>query len=280
MTLDPSRAQAGEIALLVSANNKRFLFTLVLEGELHTHRGIFKHNDLIGALWGSRVLSHLNTPFTLLPASLYDLLQETKRNTQIMYAKDIGYMLVMLGIGPGIRVIEAGSGSGALTTALAYMIGETGRVYSYEQRPEMQKLARKNVERAGLTARVDFKLKDIADGFDETNVDAVFLDVPNPYDYLTQARAALKPAGFFGTILPTVNQVSTLLISLHREKFAFVEVCEILLRFYKTNATRLRPTDRMVAHTGFLVFARPVQELEPETFPEADSFPEEQDQEE
>ena len=95
-------------------------------------------------------------------------------------------------------------------------------------------------------------------GFDETNADALFLDVPNPYDYMVQVRQALKPGGFFGTILPTTNQVQLLLLALHRQQFAFVEVCEIMLRHYKPVSTRLRPTDRMVAHTGYLIFARPV----------------------
>jgi tRNA (adenine57-N1/adenine58-N1)-methyltransferase len=101
-------------------------------------------------------------------------------------------------------------------------------------------------------------LRDIAEGFDERNVDAVFLDLPNPQDYILQAKEALKPGGYFGSILPTTNQVSTLLIALRRSNFAFIEVCEILLRYYKAVADRLRPTDRMIAHTGYLIFARSV----------------------
>jgi tRNA (adenine57-N1/adenine58-N1)-methyltransferase len=105
---------------------------------------------------------------------------------------------------------------------------------------------------------VDFKLRDISKGFDERNVDAVFLDLPNPHDYVPQAKGALKPGGYLGSILPTTNQVSTLLISLRRSNFAFIEVCEILLRYYKAVPDRLRPTDRMVAHTGYLIFSRSV----------------------
>jgi tRNA (adenine57-N1/adenine58-N1)-methyltransferase len=258
VTLDASITQPGDLVQLISAQNKRFLFRLVPGGDLQTHRGILKHDDLIGLQWGSRVLSHLGSPFTLLQPSLVDVLQETKRNTQIMYAKDISYALMMMDIYPGKQVVEAGTGSGALTTALAFILGPGGRITSYEARPEMQKLAIKNIERLGLSDRVTFKLRDIAEGFDETNVDALFLDVPNPYDYLVQVRKALKPGGFFGTILPTTNQVQLLLMSLHREHFAFVDVCEIMMRHYKPVSTRLRPTDRMVAHTGYLVFARPV----------------------
>jgi tRNA (adenine57-N1/adenine58-N1)-methyltransferase len=106
---------------------------------------------------------------------------------------------------------------------------------------------------------VDFKLRDIQEGFDETDVDSLFLDLPNPHDYIPQVRAALKPGGFMCSLLPTFNQVEQLLYSLRRNKFAFIEVCEILLRYYKPEPERIRPTDRMVAHTGFLIFGRRIE---------------------
>jgi tRNA (adenine57-N1/adenine58-N1)-methyltransferase len=249
---------AGDLVQLVSPSNKSFFIRLVPGGELQTHRGILNHDDLIGQAWGTQVFSHKGSSYFLLQPGLGDLLKETKRNTQIMYPKDIGFILITMGIGPGQRVIEAGTGSGAFTTALAWYVGETGKVISYEIRPEMQKLARKNLDRLGLGDRVTLKLQDIASGFDEEGVDAVFLDVPNPYDYVEQIRKALKLGGFFGCILPTTNQVARLLTALYHTDFAFVDVCEIVLRYYKPVPERLRPTDRMVAHTGYLVFARPV----------------------
>ncbi len=253
-------AQSGDIALLISAQNKRFLINLSPDLRLETHRGILHHNDLIGLPWGTRVLSHLGSPFLLLQPSLADILIETRRNTQIMYPKDIGFILITMGIGPGVHVLEAGTGSGSLTTALAFIVGPTGQVISYETRPEMQRLAQKNLERVGLAGQVMFKMRDIVEGFDETDMDALFLDVPNPHDYLTHVRSALKPGGFFGSILPTTNQVSLLLVALKREGFGFIDVCEILLRYYKPVPDRLRPTDRMVAHTGYLIFARSIAE--------------------
>ena len=257
-----STVQPGDIALLVSAQKKRYLVQINPEKQLQTHRGVINHADLIGLPWGSKVLSHLGSPYLVLQPSLADMLIDIKRITQIMYPKDIGFILVTMGIGPGMQVLEAGSGSGSLTTALAFAVGPTGRVFSYENRPEMQKLAQKNLVKAGLADWVEFKLRDIQEGFDEENIDALFLDVPNPYDYIAQARRSLKPGGFFGSILPTMNQISLLLIALQREGFSFVEVCEIMLRYYKTVPERLRPTDRMVAHTGYLIFARPVQDPE------------------
>jgi len=195
-----------------------------------------------------------------LQPSLSDILNELPRTTQILYPKDIGYILIQMGVAPGQTVMEAGTGSGSMTIALATAIGAEGKVISYEHKPDVQNLARKNVERLGLASRLTFKLRDIQLGFDETDADAFFLDVQNPFDYIAQVRNALKPGGFFGTILPTFNQVERTLLALRLNKFAFIEVCELILRYYKADPSRLRPTDRMVAHTGFLVFARKIEE--------------------
>jgi tRNA (adenine57-N1/adenine58-N1)-methyltransferase len=215
---------------------------------------------MIGKPWGSRLYSHNGSPFFLMRPGLSDLITQTKRNTQIMYPKDIGLIVMVMGIGPGVRVLEAGTGSGALTTAFAFLVGDSGKVISYERREQMQNLARNNLRKLDLLDRVELKSGDILDGFEERDMDALFLDIPNPYDYIPQVKASLKLGGFFGTILPTANQVSGMLAALHRDNFAFIEVCEVLLRYYKPDYERLRPTDRMVAHTGYLVFARSVME--------------------
>lgn len=263
------KAQPGDLAQLVGLSHKNFIIRLTPGDRLQTHRGILYHDDLIGIPWGSEVSSHLGSSFFLLQPALSDLIKETKRTTQIIFPKDIGFILITMGIGPGSRVMEAGTGSGAMTTALAFAVGEQGHVTTYEVRPEMQQLAQKNLSRLGLQDRVTFILRDIGDGFYERGVDALFMDIPRPEDYIPQVRTTLKPGGFFGCIVPTVNQIERLLNALQREDFAFVEICEIMLRYYKPTAERLRPTDRMVAHTGYLLFARPIitsgKVLEPET---------------
>ncbi len=258
MLSDSLNAQPGDLIQLVSPSNKIYFVRLNPGGELQTHRGVLKFDDIIGKPWGTEILSHQGSSFFLLQPSLAELIQETRRNSQIMYPKDIGYILVTMGIGPGKKVIEAGTGSGAFTTALAWMVGDQGCVYSYEIRPDMQNLAIKNLNRLDLAGNVEFRLRDIAEGFVEEFVDAVFLDLPNPYDYIEQVRCALKPGGQFGAIVPTVNQLERLLPALHNHQFSFVDIAEILLRHYKPLYQRLRPTDRMVAHTGYLIFARSV----------------------
>jgi tRNA (adenine57-N1/adenine58-N1)-methyltransferase len=252
-------AQEGDLVELTSMRRGFFILRLEKGKVLQTHRGVISHDDLIGKEWGSKIMSHLDKPFFLYPVTLSSMLKNTKRNTQILYPKDIGYILITLGIGPGSRVIEAGTGSGGLTQALAYYVGDTGHVYSYESRPQMLDLARKNLSLLELTNRVDFKLRDIIEGFDETSIDALFLDVPTPQDYIQQAKTALRPGGSFGCILPTANQVIKLLSALRRNDFSFIDVCEIILRFYKPEEDRFRPTDRMVAHTGYLIFARSIK---------------------
>jgi tRNA (adenine57-N1/adenine58-N1)-methyltransferase catalytic subunit len=262
--LQSSHSAAGDLALLVGLRHKHFIFPLIPGGTFHTHRGILNHDELIGKPWGSQVFSHQGSPFFLLQPSLSDLLTDLKRSTQIMYPKDIGFILSTMSVGPGQTVMEAGTGSGSMAVALAYAVGPQGRLITYERREEFQNLARKNLERLGLAGRVEFKLGDIADGFTETGVDAFFLDVANPWDYIAQVRQALKPGGFFCNLVPTMNQVETLLYSLRREHFAFIEVCELLLRYYKPEPSRIRPTDRMVAHTGYLTFARRIEPAEDE----------------
>jgi len=262
LTNPSSTARDGDLAQIVGLRHKHFIFTLKAGSKFETHRGILQFDDLIGKPWGTQVFSHTGAPFFLLQPSLSDLLIDLPRTTQILYPKDIGFILVTMGVGPGQSVMEAGSGSGSMTTALAYAVGPEGRVVSYEIKPDTQNLARKNLTRFGLESRVDFKLRDIQQGLDETDADSFFLDVPNPYDFIAQVRAALKPGGFFCSLSPTFNQIEKTLYALRQNNFAFLEVCEILLRYFKPEPSRLRPTDRMVAHTGFLVFARRIEPSE------------------
>ncbi len=251
-------AAPGDLVALASTKTNYFIFRLEEGGKFETHRGIIRHDDLIGTKWGSEVVSHKGSSFYMLQPGIYEILSNTKRNTQIMYPKDIGFILMKMNIAPGTTIIEAGTGSGGLTQILALMVGKEGHVYSYERREEMTNLARKNVQKLGLQDQVTFYNRSIEDGFEQKNVDAVFLDLPNPYDYVQQVRDALIPGGQFGSLLPTTNQIVKLLLEMRRMDFEFVDVVELMLRFYQAEAEKFRPVDRMVAHTGYLVFGRPI----------------------
>ena len=253
-----SVARENDLILLVSPDSKRYILRLSRGSIFHTHRGRVDHDSIIGGPLGQEVRSHLGHPFLALRPSMHDLLMNVKRNSAIVYPKEIGQILLKMNISAGCRVAEAGTGSGALTVALANAVRPTGRVYSYDVREGMTRLAAKNLAELGLEDYVELKQRDIAEGFDERDVDALFLDVREPWEYLEQSREAMEGGGFFGAIVPTVNQVCALVEGLDRHSFAAIEVCEILLRPYKPVSGRLRPFDRMVAHTGYLIFARPL----------------------
>lgn len=246
----------GELVQLVSPTGKRYLIRVHESGDLHTHDGVIFMDAIAAAPFGSVITTHLGRPYRMIRPVLYDMVKGLRRQTQIIYPKDTGYICMKLGIGPGVRVIEAGSGSGSLTVALSWYSGESGRVYTYEARPEFYELCGKNLAWAGVGRNVEQFNRDISEGFLQTDADALFLDVRTPWDYLAQVAAAVAPGSPLGFLLPTVTQVSDLLYGLEKGPFTDVEVMEILIRRWKPVPDRLRPNDRMVAHTGFLIFAR------------------------
>ena len=254
--------EPGQLVMLLNAKDKRY-FVSAQEGQvMHTNEGILHLDEVRAAGWGQQVLTHKGYPFTVMRPTLYDLIKSVKRRTQIIYPKEIGYIAMKLGIGPGCRIVEAGCGSGGLTTALAWLVGDTGKVYTYERREEFYTLCRQNLERIGLSHRVEQFHHDIAEGFHPHAADALFLDVREPCDYIRHIPGAVVPGAPIGFLLPTTNQVQDLLKAMEGGPFRQIEVLEIFLRHYKPVPERLRPDDRMVAHPGFLVFARTFAQLE------------------
>jgi tRNA (adenine57-N1/adenine58-N1)-methyltransferase len=246
----------GDIVQLIGEKNSNYIIRLEPDGQFQTHLGVIPHNELVEQPWGARIQTHLGKSFRILQPAFDDLIRTLNRNTQIMYPKDSGYVLITMGIGPGKTVIEAGTGSGALTIAMANLVGSNGHIYSYDVRPEHQVQARENIDLLSMSDRVTFIVANVVDGFSQTNVDALFLDLPDAHLVLPHVRPALKPGGFLGSLLPTSNQVSEMIDGLKKNGFEFIEVSELLHRYYKVSASRLRPADKMTAHTGYLVFAR------------------------
>lgn len=269
-------ARPDDLVLFVTKDYKRYIVQLEPGAQFHTHQGMINHDDIIGQPLGRAVMSHLGTPLLVLEPSTHDLIRDIRRTSQIVFPQDASYLMMKMNVYSGRRVIEAGTGSGAFTLALARQVMPAGCVYSYDMREDMLRLARRNLDKVGLLPYVEFKLRDIEEGFDETGVDALFLDVRTPAQFLAQVWAALKGGGFFAALVPTVNQVIDLIRYLPEHGFGYVEVEETLLRSYKVVPARLRPMDRMVAHTGYLIFARkiessafPVSEAERPDEPEA-----------
>jgi tRNA (adenine57-N1/adenine58-N1)-methyltransferase len=248
----------GDLILLISSDHKRYIMRLQPGQTTHTHFGALRHDELIGVPWGGGVQSHSGQRALLLEPGLTDLIQQLKRGTQIIYPKDAAYIVHRLSLRAGMQVVEAGTGSGGLTTALAWAVAPTGLVHTHEARPEVLNVARDNLERVGMLPYVRMHLADIDHGFKVSGADALVLDVREPWLYLEHVRAALKPGGFFAALVPTVNQVIELLRGFEIYNFADVVVEELLLRPYKPTADRLRPDDTAIPHTGFLLFARAI----------------------
>jgi tRNA (adenine57-N1/adenine58-N1)-methyltransferase len=256
--------QNGDLALILAPGEKRYLIRLRAGAELHTHLGIYRHDDVIGRPWGSLLYSRMDHPALLLEPGLRDFMTHLKRGTQIIYPKDAAYLTYRLNLRAGSRVIEAGTGSGGLTMALAWAVAPSGRVYTYEARAETAALAQANLARVQLADFVTFHEQSIEHGFEQRDVDALFLDVREPWRFLDAVGPALKPGGYFASLVPTTNQVSALLAGLESAGFVEIGVEELLLRSYKPVPDRLRPQDMMIGHTGFLIFARATQLREKE----------------
>lgn len=253
------RIQDGDFVGLLMPDGRK-LTVRAGQGSRGTHYGELDLAPLVGLEYGTAARTRMGQPVYLLRPTLQDHLMTIKRITQIIYPKEVGVILLKLGLRHGSTVIECGTGSGALTVALAWQVGPTGHVYSFEKEKAHHERARYNLGRLNFLDRVTLKHRDaIAEGFDVTGAEAVFLDVRDPHELLPKAIDALAPGGIIGFLVPTMNQVSDVLRALETQPCIDTEVSETFFRRFKVNANRLRPEDRMVAHTGFLIFTRKIE---------------------
>jgi tRNA (adenine57-N1/adenine58-N1)-methyltransferase len=229
----------------------------------HTHKGFVKFDDLIGREYGSTIQSSLGFEFTALKPLLHDYIMKSARQTQISYPKDIALIVMFSGIGPGSRVVESGTGTAALTTALAHYVQPSGRVYSYEIRGEFQKTAEKNLTRAELIDYVELKIKDVTTGIDERDVDSVILDLAVPWMVVPHAQTALKPCGTIVSFSPTIEQVVKTAEALKENGFVSMETIECLMRGMQVERGKTRPHTLMTGHTGYITFARKAIKIQP-----------------
>ncbi len=246
----------SDYILLYLSQRKTYLVKVEAGKSFHTHKGFIKFDDLIGKDYGSCIPSSLGVEFIALKPLLRDYVMKSVRKTQITYPKDIALIVMFSGIGPGSRVVEAGTGTGALTTALAHYVKPDGRVYSYEIREEFLKTAEKNLKRAGLIDFVELKNKDVTAGIDESDVDAVILDLATPWLVVSHAYNALKPCRTIVSFSPTIDQVVKTVEALMENGFVDMETVECLMRGMQIERGKTRPQTLMTAHTGYVTFAR------------------------
>jgi tRNA (adenine57-N1/adenine58-N1)-methyltransferase len=248
--------EPGERVLLFDAKGRRYLVTLAEGGEFHTHSGPVAHDAIIGGAEGLQVRSSRGARYTAVRPTLAEVVLKMPRGAQVIYPKDIGPILILADIYPGARVFESGLGSGALSMAL---LRAGAHVIGYEIRPDFADRARSNVASFLGTAALggyDVHIRDAYDGIDETDLDRVVLDLPEPWRLVKSAGSALRPGGILLCYLPTIGQVSALRDALERSAFGMAETIEVLQRSWHVEGQSVRPDHRMVAHTGFLTAAR------------------------
>jgi tRNA (adenine57-N1/adenine58-N1)-methyltransferase len=256
IALPAQKIAEGDYILLYLSQRKTYLVKVEAGKSFHTHKGFIKFDDLIGKDYGSCIQSSLGIEFIALKPLLRDYIMKSMRKTQITYPKDIALIVMFSGIGPGSNVVEAGTGTGALTTALAHYVKPDGHVHSYEIREEFLQTVEKNLKRADLMDFVELKNKDITVGIDESDVDTVILDLATPWLVVSHAYNALKPCGTIVSFSPTIDQVVKTVEALNENGFVDMESIECLMRGMQVERGKTRPQTLMTGHTGYITFAR------------------------
>ncbi|MDA1227549.1 MAG: hypothetical protein BZY79_03350 [SAR202 cluster bacterium Casp-Chloro-G4] len=248
----------GDKVLIQDKRGRHYLITLALSKKFESHIGAFPHEDLIGQEDGAWVTTNKGHVLLAVKPTMAEYVVEMPRIATVSYPKDTGAILVYGDIFPGARVLEAGSGSGALTMNLLRAVGEHGRVYSYDLREDMLARAQKNVESMlGDAPNVEFKQGDVYQGIDEDDLDRVVLDLPEPWQVVPHASDKLARGGLFVSFLPTVLQIHELTNALREQRtFEMIETFEVLMRPWAVSGRSVRPSHRMVGHTGFITTAR------------------------
>ena len=252
---------AGDRVILLDTRDRRYLITLKEGQQFHSHLGIVEHDELIGGPEGVTVRTTKGMRFFAFRPTLTDFVLKMKRGAQVIYPKDIALILVYADIFPGATVIEAGSGSGSLTIALARAVGSEGRVISYEIRDDHHERAAANVSdwfsAAGVVpGNVELRVGDLFEGIPETGADRMVLDMPEPWHAVGPATDSLASGGILCCYVPTVPQVQQIVEKMRRNGFGFIDTFEGLVRTWNIDGQSVRPDHRMVAHTGFLITGR------------------------
>ncbi|HLC64720.1 MAG TPA: rRNA adenine N-6-methyltransferase family protein [Candidatus Nanoarchaeia archaeon] len=219
--------------------------------DYHTKFGYIKAKDLKKA--GIEVETNLGKKFAVIQPSFVDFYEKIKRGPQIIPLKDIGSIIAETGINKTSKVVDAGTGSGALALMLAYLAKE---VTSYEIREDFYRIALSNKEFIGLK-NLKLKNKDVYLGIEEKNVDVVTLDLPEPWKAIAPAQEALKVGGFLVSYSPTIPQVMDFVSALKQNPaFVCLKTIEILEREWEADERKVRPMSQQIGHSGFLTFVR------------------------
>ena len=255
--------QWGDRVQLTDEKGRHHTVSLAEGGELHSHRGVLKHESLIGLTDGSVVANSHGTEYLAFRPLLSDFAMSMPRGAAIVYPKDAAHIVTFGDIFPGAVVVEAGVGSGALSLSLLQAIGETGSLTSFERREEFAEIAAANIEGyfgeppANHRIVVGDLVEALPSAFSAGEVDRVVLDMLAPWECVEVVAEALAPGGVVVCYVATVTQMSRLVEAIrHHGGFTRTESFETLVRSWHVEGLAVRPDHRMVAHTGFLVTSR------------------------
>ena len=241
-------------------DSKKWLMKVSRKQQFHTHVGIIDHKKVIGKEYGSAIKTNKGKIIYLLEPTVYDYVMKSQRSTQIVYPKDLGYIAARTGLQSGQTIVEIGTGSGSLTTFLASIVKPRGHVYTYDVDENFMAIARKNIEKAGISKHVTMEKLDIKNikKVPQTDVDMVVVDLGDPWTVVPQARKMLKGSGYFVAICPTMNQLEKLASALRENDFFDLEFTEQIVRTIEARDGKTRHSFRGIGHTTYVAFARKV----------------------
>jgi len=247
----------GDRVVLIDSNYKKCILNTNDKVDKYRGVGVFDPSSLVNLEFGKKI-GIGNKEFWILKPSLKDKLQALKRKAQIILPKDAAQIIINCSIESGNKVLEAGIGSGSLTIAIASQVAPKGKIISYDKRKDFIEYAMKNIKMANLEKYVITKFKDITKGIDEDNLDAIILDIPNPWDVVKHSWNALKPGGYFCSYSPLISQVENTVKEIRKNKFIEIKTFENIQREMIVSEFGTRPSFDMLGHTGYLTFARKI----------------------
>ncbi len=239
-------------------HSKKWLVKISKKDSLHTHIGVIKHVDAIGKEYGSRLVTNKDKYVYLIEPTMYDYVMKIQHGTQIVYPKDIGYIIARAGIGSGQKILEIGTGSGSLTSFVASVVKPRGHVYTFDVDDNFMKIAGKNIKKAGMSKYVTQQKLDLKTSkkLPVEGADVALIDLGDPWTVLPQVRKMLKGSGAIFAICPTMNQLEKLTIALVENEFTDIESTEHIIRTIEAREGKTRHSFQGIGHTTYLCYAR------------------------
>ncbi len=239
--------------MILDERGKKYLISGI--EEFQSDLGIITEEQIANAKIGDEIKSHLNHSFKIMKPNVNDFIDLMERKCSILIQKDIGTVLAHTGLGSGDKVVDAGTGAGAISLNFGNIVGDKGQVYSYEIREDFAEIASRNIKNFGIK-NIKIKNQDIKEGIDEKDVDLIFLDLPRPFEIFEEAYDSLKLGGWLAVYSPYIDQAEISYRITKKLGFYNIKIIETLQRNLEVRPQGVRPQTRMVGHSGYLLFAR------------------------